>query len=179
MGVAGSGKTALAREIARRLRLVYLDNNHVADAFFPYTRSGRAYERFRPRFYRVLYAITEANLKLGNSVLLDVPHIKDVQKAEWRAFIQRLARRTQAKLIVIRCFCSESTLRNRILSRGEPRDRWKLVHWQEFLVREPADVRIPFRHLELNTEGSLPRNVAAAVSYVRTRLEPRTTVVFA
>ncbi len=123
MGVAGSGKTTLAKEILRRLCAVYLDNNHIVDAFFPDTRTGRAYEKLRPNFYRVLYNIAEENLKTGNSVLLDVPHVKEMQILKWRRFIKSLAARTNSKLVVIRCRCSEKTLRARLKSRGETRDR--------------------------------------------------------
>src|SRR3990172_13211345 len=125
MGVPGSGKTTLSREILRHIWAVYLDNNHIADAFFPDTRSGVRYEKLRSRFYKALYTITEENLKLGNSVLLDVPHIKEVQAARWRAFIRRLAGKANAEMLVIRCLCSEQTLCRRIRSRGKRRDRPK------------------------------------------------------
>ena len=166
MGVAGSGKSALSREILRRIWAVYLDNNHIADAFFPHTRMGIGYEKLRAGFYRALYAITEENLKLGNSVLLDVPHVKEVQKSRWRDFIRGLVKRTRAKLIVIRCLCSERSLYTRILARDERRDHWKLAHWREFLRKEPIKVRIPFRHLDIDTDNNLKTNVRAAVRYI-------------
>ena len=166
MGVAGSGKTTLAKQILRRLWAVYLDNNHIADAFFPQTRSGRAYEQFRPHVYRVLYVIAEANLKVGNTVLLDVPHVKEVQLSEWRRFIKRLAAQTKSKLIVIRCACSETVLRARLKSRGEKRDRWKIAHWKEFLSQQPIEIDVPFPHLEVNTEKSLPANASVVVRYI-------------
>src|SRR5215813_4682614 len=50
MGVAGSGKTTLARRILRHISAVYLDNNHIADAFSPDRRNGSAYDRLRPGF---------------------------------------------------------------------------------------------------------------------------------
>jgi predicted kinase len=169
MGLAGSGKTTLSREILRRSCAVYLDNNHIADAFFPYTRRGGAYERLRPEFYKVLYAITEENLKLGNSVLLDVPHVKEVQTRRWRGLIRRLVKKARADLVVIHCFCSEQTLRRRIQSRSEARDRWKLEHWNEFLAEQPIDVRVPFDHIDIDTELDLQTNVRAAVRYIRRR----------
>ncbi len=169
MGVAGSGKTTLARNILRRLSAVYLDNNHVADAFFPSTRQGSEYNKLRPAFYRVLYTIAEENLKLGESVLLDVPHIKEVQTRPWRDFIADVARRTRARLIAIRCFCSEKTLRARLSSRGEARDRAKLKNWTRFLKEQPIQVEIPFPHLDLNTENPWVRNVAAAIRYCQRR----------
>jgi predicted kinase len=166
LGVAGSGKSTLARETIRRICAVYLDNNHIADAFFPDTRHSFAYQQSRPRFYKALYTITEENLRLGNSVLLDVPHIKEVQTRKWRDFIKRLVRRTKTKLVVVRCVCSEKTLHSRIRSRGLKRDRWKLENWSEFLRTQPIKVPIPFAHLDINTENNLVRSINAAVRHI-------------
>ena len=166
MGVAGSGKTTLAREILRHLRTVYLDNNHIVDAFFLHARNGRAYEKLRPRFYRALYAITEENLKIGNSVLLDVPHVKEMQMPKWRRFIKSLAGRTKSKLIVIRCRCPERVLRTRLQSRGEKRDRWKLNHWKEFLTQQPIDIAPAFSYLDIDTETDLATNAKVALRHI-------------
>jgi predicted kinase len=166
MGVAGSGKSTLSREILRRISAVYLDNNHIADAFFPHTRKSVGYEKLRPRFYKALYTLTEENLKLGNSVLLDVPHIKEVQTNKWRAFIKQLVRRTKTKMVAIRCLCSEKGLYTRIRSRDEQRDRWKLLHWRKFLSEQPIDAPIPFQHLDMDTEKNLSNNATAAVRYI-------------
>jgi predicted kinase len=166
MGVAGSGKTTLAHEILRRLWAVYLDNNHIVDAFFPGTRKGKEYERFRPCFYQVLYTIAEANLRAGNSILLDVPHIKEAQMPQWRHFIKRVAARTNSKLIVIRCFCSDHVLFQRLRSRGEKRDQWKLIHWNKFLLEQPIKAAVPFLHLDIDTEKNLAANTGAAVRYI-------------
>ena len=170
MGVAASGKSTLSRKILQRIRAVYLDNNHIADAFFPNTRNGGRYARLRPSFYSTLYRIAEENLKCGNSVLLDVPHIKDVQTSEWPGSIKKLARRTKTTLVTIRCVCSEKVLHARISGRGELRDEWKLKHWKQFLTQEPIRVAIPFRHLDVDTEGSLPHNVNTAISYIKRHL---------
>ncbi len=170
MGVAASGKSTLSRNILRRIRAVYLDNNHIADAFFPNTRNGKKYKQLRPSFYNALYKIAEENLRCGNSVLLDVPHTKDVQTNEWPALIKKLARRTKATLVTIRCVCSEQVLHTRISGRGELRDGWKLRHWRQFLAQEPIHVPVPFRHLDVDTERSLPHNVNTAISYIKRHL---------
>ena len=168
-GVAGSGKTTLARLILRQVKAVYLDNNHIADAFFPEARHGKRYEKMRPYFYQALYAIAEANLELGRSVLLDVPHVKEVQRPDWRRFMKRLARRTHAVLVLIRCACSQEVLHSRLIARGEKRDRWKLAHWNEFLGAQPIRVYVPEPHLELDTEKPPTQNARAAIRYIRTR----------
>jgi predicted kinase len=165
MGVAASGKTTLSRKILERLHLVYLDNNFVADAFSPDTRNDAGYLKLRPHFYEILYRITKENLSIGNSVLLDVPHVKEMRDVRWQTLITDLVRITKAKLVVIRCLCSEDTLKKRIVSRGEERDAWKLANWHEFLKEQPIDVFIPFEHLDINTDD----NVAAiepAIKYI-------------
>lgn len=167
MGVAGAGKSTLSREILRRVCAVYLDNNHIVDAFFPNTRRGSRYEKLRPGFYQALYTIASENLKRGVSVLLDVPHVKEVQNAEWRDSMQSLARDAGASLVILRCACSEQTLRKRVVQRNETRDRWKLDHWGEFLAEQPIRARIPLPHLSLDTDKSLSANTKVAVQYIK------------
>lgn len=166
MGVAGAGKSNLAKEILRRVSALYLDNNFIADAFYPTTRNGPRYTKLRPGFYKALYTITEQNLKMGNSVLLDVPHVKEMQSSEWRAFIKGLAQKNRAKLVIIRCFCREETLQARLRTRGEARDRWKLQHWRKFLRREPINAPIPLPHASLDTEKRLSKTANDAVRYI-------------
>jgi len=166
MGVAGSGKTTLAKEILRRIWAVYLDNDHIVDAFFPHTRTGRNYEKRRPYFYQALYRIVSENLAVSNSVILDVPHMREMRDPKWRGLIQRLAGKTKARLVVIRCHCADSVLRSRLKSRGESKDRWKLTHWKEFLTQQPSLAPIPFSHLEVDTERNLSANVNAALRHI-------------
>ena len=166
MGVAGSGKTTLAKEILRRIWAVYLDNDHIVDAFFPHTRTGRNYEKRRPYFYQALYRIVSENLAVSNSVILDVPHMREMRDPKWRGLIKRLAGKTKARLVMIRCHCSDSVLRSRLKSRGESKDRWKLTHWEEFLTQQPSLAPIPFAHLEVDTESNLSANVNAALRYI-------------
>ncbi|MFQ5532917.1 MAG: AAA family ATPase, partial [Candidatus Methylomirabilales bacterium] len=164
MGVAGTGKSDLSKAILEQLWAVYLDNNFLADVFSPKSRTDERYLAVRENLYGALYRITEENLRIGTSVLLDAPHIKQVQDPEWRRSIQRLVDETGARLCVIRCYCREQVLRDRLEMRGEGRDRWKLENWEKFLKQEPPRAPIPFPHLELDTEDSLDANVARAVS---------------
>jgi predicted kinase len=175
MGVAGSGKTTLAKQLVRNISTIYLDNNHIADAFFPATRNSARYEGLRPCFYKALYTIAAENLKLGNSVLLDVPHVKEVQSQGWREWMVGLARSGKATMIVIKCFCSEPVLKQRLRTRGERRDRWKLTHWRAFLREQPIDFPVPFDHLVVNTEEELTANVRTAVDYIVSGGQRRST----
>ena len=166
MGVAGSGKSTLAQHILRRVCAVYLDNNHIVDAFFRDTRSGHSYLRLRPRFYQAIYTIVKENLKLGNSVLLDMPHVKEMQDPRWRRFIKKLAKRSKAQIVVIRCLCSDKTLHARLVRRGEKRDRQKLIHWDSFLKEQPIKMDLAWPHLNVDTDKNLAGNVRAATRYI-------------
>jgi predicted kinase len=166
MGVAASGKTTLSKQILQKINSTYLDNNFIADAFYPDTRNGRNYMQLRPCFYNALYRIVRENLAIGNSVLLDVPHVKEIQNPQWRTFISDLVDKSQTKLIVIRCTCSEQSLKRRIEARGEERDKWKLDNWQEFAVEQPPDVYIPFEHLDVDTDNDLAENSVLALEYI-------------
>ncbi|MEW6358221.1 MAG: AAA family ATPase [Planctomycetota bacterium] len=170
MGVAGSGKSTLAKALLERMVCVYLDNNFIADAFYANTRTDPQYVRLRPHLYSALYRIAEENLAVGNSVLLDVPHVKDVQDPKWCDFIQGLADGRRARLIVLRSFCSEDCLRKRLSERKEERDAWKFDNWEEFCRREPIDVTIPFEHMDIDMELPLQIAVERAWNYVLDRI---------
>ena len=166
MGVAGSGKSALARAILEQIPAVYLDNNFLADAFSPGSRTDESYLALRDNLYAALYRISGENLRIGNSVLLDAPHIRQAQDPEWCRLIQDLAAEAGAWLRAIRCYCREELLRQRLEARGEERDQWKLENWHAFLTEQPPRTPIPFPHLDLDTEQPLKTNVARAVSYI-------------
>ena len=166
MGVPGSGKTTLSQALVPNCRCVYLDNNFIADAFFPDTRMAEEYKALARNIYDALYAIVEANLKLGNSVLLDVPHVTHMQRPEWQAHIQSIAANGNAQLCIVRCYCTERVLWERLTGRAENRDKWKLDNWTEFLSREPIMVEIPFPHLDVDTELTHRQNVNSVLAYL-------------
>jgi hypothetical protein len=66
----------------------------------------------------------------------------------------------------VRCYCSEATLKKRILSRGEARDSWKLKHWDDFISEQPQDVQIPFEHIDINTELELRGNLDKIMKFL-------------
>ncbi|HEV2781347.1 MAG TPA: ATP-binding protein [Actinophytocola sp.] len=152
MGVPGSGKTTLARRIIRRVHWVYLDNNFIMDPFYAETRDSPEFVGLRPRFYEALYNVAAHNLALGNTVLLDAPHVRPMKDPRWWGQMQYLADDACAALKVVRCYCSEATLRRRIEDRAEKRDVAKLQDWEGFLREEPIRSPIPVDHVEINTE---------------------------
>lgn len=173
MGVPCAGKSTFAMELIKYLAVVYLDNNFLADSVSESSRRSPEYRRMRPMVYEMLYRTTKENLLVGNSVLLDAPHVKQMQEAEWRSQISRMCRESDSQLLTIRCICSSDVLRERMRRRGLARDRWKLENWSEFLREEPPDVKIPWPHLDVDTTRPLEETVSEALRYIkRVGLEP-------
>lgn len=167
MGVPASGKTTIAKLIIKKKKAVYLDNNFIADAFFPRTRVDKEYKKIRKSIYKAIYRITSENLKLGNSVILDIPHITHMMDKNWRIKMRRLTQKANTQLKIIRCYCSEETLKNRMKNRGEKRDKWKLLNWEKFLQKEPIFVKIPFEHIDINTEKKNKENIREIMEYLQ------------
>ena len=68
--------------------------------------------------YRALYRITGENLSVGNSVLLDAPHVRQSRSALWYHSMLSLTRGTAAELVMIKCVASEPEIRRRLEARG-------------------------------------------------------------
>ena len=166
MGVASVGKTTIAKLILRRIWCTYLDNNYFADPFSCVSRTDAGYLAVRSKLYEAIYRVALENLSVKNSVLLDIPHVKESRDKSWKNTIQRMSRQTRARLRVIRCVCSEQTLKDRMLKRGEPRDKWKTNNWRQFLKQEPIVFEVPFPFLEIDTECSMTANSDKAIEYI-------------
>jgi predicted kinase len=166
VGSAGSGKTTFARHLVHELGCVYLDSDTISDIAFPGDRDSSAYLNARPVIYRTLYDIAFANLKLGNSALIDAPHVAQMADAEWRASLMAEAERLAAHLRVIHCFADQETRRSRLECRGERRDAAKLADWAAHVRSEPFRSPIPLAHIDIDTGRDTRENLALAMHYL-------------
>lgn len=111
-GYSGSGKSVLARELARRLGAVRLSTDEVrkepaADAP-DYSREGRR------RIYTHLYERAEELLTPGETVILDATFLD----AEERERAVAAARRSKAQRWLLACHCAEEVIRQRLADRS-------------------------------------------------------------
>lgn len=166
VGVAGVGKDRFCRALLKRVALTYIDKDTLTERLSPDSRSGYEYEAIRDRIYDTMWDLVETNLSVGNSVLVDAPHVKQLQQDSWRSKLKTLSNRTNATVRIVRLVCSRDELRRRLQERGLRRDDEKLSDFPGFLKREPIWFPIVLDHIDIDTEQDLETNAETAVQYV-------------
>ena len=150
-GHAGTGKSTLAK---RALPLIiestgedyfFLDKDTVYGAFSahvmelttqnPNDRDSPYYlQNLRDWEYQGLIDIARENLLLGVNVILVGPFSKEIQNG--RMFNpEALGIPAQTKISIAWIDLEEIEAKRRMEKRDDPRDQWKLAHWDEYVKR--------------------------------------------
>jgi predicted kinase len=156
-GHAGSGKTTLAKKALPLIvektgeNFFFLDKDTVYGAYSahvmelttknPNDRDSPFYlQNVRDWEYSGLIAITKENLQLGVNVILVGPFSSEIQSG--RMFKpQELGVPSVSSIRVAWIDLEESEAKSRMEQRADPRDEYKLQHWDEYNKRrvEPPE----------------------------------------
>lgn len=152
-GFAGSGKTHYAdivmRELLERDRSAcLLDKDTVERPLLEVglseamshkdDRESTLYlAKFRPAEYAGLIAGALNNLVLGSDVVISAPFIAEFGSKEWIEEIQDNAINLDFDIHWIWVTCSSASAFSRLVTRGAPRDTWKLANWDLYLSQLP------------------------------------------
>jgi len=161
IGNAGTGKSTLAQEIAKKVQVCYLERDNIADQFtIPrHNFMNEHYkEHVRLQSYAATYKVAEDNLMLGNSVIIIGPNsiIWDKQIQER---ILKTSEKSSSLIKAIKCYCPSEIIRSRLSKRGLTRDLPKLSSddtWKNYIEQEQTtfDRNLPFQHsLNINTSS--------------------------
>ena len=165
-GLPGTGKTTIARELARAMDAVLVRIDSIEQAI---RESRLSPESVEDAGYRAGYALAEDNLRLGMKVVADSVNSLSITRDAWL----RVANRTQVAVVEVEIECSDSTEhRRRVEDRFGDLPGLPALTWQDVLEREYQ----PWRrdHLVIDTAG---RTVEQCVSLLRAALPAATGVV--
>jgi predicted kinase len=126
-GLPATGKTTIARELARRLAAVHLRIDTIEQALrdkgLTVVDEG----------YRVAYALAEDNLRLGLTVIADSVNPLQITRQAWR----NVALRTEKRFVDIEVICSNAEEhRRRVESRQTDIAGHTPPTWAEVMARE-------------------------------------------
>lgn len=155
-GLPGTGKSTVARLLARKLFAVYVRIDSLECALM---RSGRiSMQEMGPAGYDGAYAVATDNLRLGLSVVADSVNPLPITRNSWRD----VALKSGKKFLEIELICSNiAEHRRRVTERKTDIKGLHLPTWQEVCTREYAPW--PEAHMVLDTAHITP---AAAVKHI-------------
>ena len=165
-GLPGTGKTTIARELARLIEAVHVRIDSIEQAIL---ESRLSPESAVDAGYRVGYAVAEDNLRLGRTVIADSVNPWPLTRESWL----RVANRAQVAVVEVEIECSDpAEHRRRVEERFGDLPGLPALTWQDVLDR---DYRPWAReHLVIDTAG---RTVEHCVSVLRAALPVEPLVV--
>jgi predicted kinase len=158
-GAAGSGKTTLGRELARRFGTALLDLDTLTNPLLDeldslldgphWNSAGPHAERIRAGRYAVLLAAARDLVEIGQRPVLVAPFTRELTAGtEWERLVSQVA---PAATMVVHVDGSPELLARRRAARGAERDAHRPT---DPPVEKP---RVP--HLRIDAELSTPRQV--------------------
>ncbi len=159
-GLPGTGKTGIAREVARRSGAAYLRIDAIEQAIRDAAGLG---EDVGAVGYEVAYALAEANLAIGRLVVADSVNPIAATRETWR----QVAARTGSPLLEVEILCSDKAEhRRRVESRRADIPGLRQPSWEQVVAREYEPW--PEATLVIDTTSS---SISKAVSSICERIE--------
>ena len=158
-GLPGSGKSTIARQLARDLRAVWLRIDSIEQAI---RDAGVVAGDLADAGYRAAYVTAEDNLRLGHTVIADSVNPWMLTRNAWR----ETGLRAGARVIEIETICSDQKEhRRRVETRRGEVAGLVLPSWKDVIERDyhPWDRE----HIAVDTAG---RTVAECVATIHSAL---------
>lgn len=161
-GAAGSGKSTFGKRLAAKHSAILLDSDTVTE---PVVRAGMsaagldaadrdsaAYKKiFRDAVYDCLFETALENIS-HTSVVIVGPFTRELSQSVWPKLLEL---KFGFRPIIWYLYCDNEIRRQRIESRGNPRDALKLDDWESHLADAPVASPV-FAVKRIDTSQGLP-----------------------
>lgn len=131
-GLPGTGKTTISKEVAKRLKAVYLRVDTLEQTLINLEDYPDSLV-IGCEGYLISYAIAKENLALGLDVVADSVNPIAITRHDWR----QVAKETNSRFVEIELICSDKKEhRSRVETRAADIDGHKLPTWKDILNRD-------------------------------------------
>ena len=129
-GLPGTGKTTIARELARQLGALYLRIDSIEQAIRDFRAVSKPVD---DAGYCIAYVVAEDNLRLGRTVVADSVNPVEVTRDAWTA----VAKRVPVRAVEIEVICSDlNEHRRRVEARTTEISGLRVPTWEAVISRE-------------------------------------------
>jgi Predicted kinase len=149
VGVAGTGKTTVARKLSERIPAAFLDRDTVGGRFVEallerngLDKNDRDSDFYKQNLRDLEYDTTKdiciENLAAGQNVFMISPFTAELKNKAWIEEVLAAAGLTKAEVdvkVIVVTLDNIELQKNRIIERHTDRDQWKLEHWSHFEKR--------------------------------------------
>ena len=157
-GSPGAGKTTYGQRLARKQQATFLDIDTVTERMVragmamakrdPDDRDSSEFKQtFREPIYETLFDIALENLQWVN-VVITGPFTREIRDPNWPS---QLSKRLRCSVEVHYVYCSPEVRQQRLISRGNPRDRAKLADWNRYIQYYGSETPPDFPHIFVDT----------------------------
>lgn len=161
-GLPGTGKTTIAKELARAIAAVYIRIDTLEQAFIGSVKSG---VDIGPAGYMAGYAVAKDNLSSGLTVIADSVNALKLTRDAWRSVATEMG----VGILEVELICSDASVhRQRVEERQADIPGHKLPTWKRVIERQydPWDAD----HFVIDTARV---SVSPAVDHIVARLKIR------
>ncbi|KTC65692.1 cytidylate kinase (plasmid) [Legionella adelaidensis] len=131
-GLPGTGKTTIAKEVAKQLKAVYLRVDTIEQTLKNLNKYP-AFSMIGPEGYEISYAIAKENLALGLDVVADSVNPITITRQDWI----EVAKYTNTPFFEIELICSnQKEHQRRVEERVADIEGHNLPTWQDVLHRD-------------------------------------------
>lgn len=149
VGVAGTGKTTVARKLSVHLPAAFLDRDTIGGRFVEAILEMKGLDKndrdsdfykanLRDLEYNTAKDVCIENLAAGQNVFMISPFTAELRNKEWIEEVVAAAGLTMEQVdvkVIVVTLTDMELQKDRIVGRQTERDQWKLEHWGDFQKR--------------------------------------------